>query len=409
MPDDLTLKQRKTFVYYLCLIGFFGIFSTTISKNPVLPLFVKSLGGNTSLLGFLSALSPLAGILFSFPIGFLADSWGKKRLLLISAFIFVTAPLLYLFIINPWFLIPVRFFHGLATAILGPVASAIICGIYPDKKAESLGLYSSATLVGRMIAPLLGGFIIGYFSSGLPLFNYRLVYLTAFILALPVFFLTLKYPDNTSSSQKLTSGFDLKSLILSLKNFQNNQTIFLTSLVQMATYFIYGVYETYLPLYLVSKNISAPKIGLVFSLQVLSIAVTQPFFGKLADRIDKRIQITFGILLLSLTAGMFTYFSSFISLVTIGLFFGLGMSFCTVATGALVADLAKKEELGTFMGALSSMMDIGQTFGPFLIGFVITTFSIRTGFLISSILAIIIALLFSTTLFSGKSKLNLEK
>ncbi len=112
---------QNKFIIYFCIIGCFAIFSTTISKNPVLPLYAASLGANDAYLGLIAAVSPLAGILFSFPVGLISDRLGRRKLLIASGCIFLTAPLLYLLIADPVYLIPVRFFHGLATAILGPV------------------------------------------------------------------------------------------------------------------------------------------------------------------------------------------------------------------------------------------------------------------------------------------------
>ena len=82
-------------ILMISLIGFLGIFSTTMSKSPVLPLFVKALSGSDTVVGLIAAVSPLAGILFSFPVGMLADTWGKKRLLVVAGFVFLLAPLLY--------------------------------------------------------------------------------------------------------------------------------------------------------------------------------------------------------------------------------------------------------------------------------------------------------------------------
>jgi len=46
----------------LFLLGFFAIFSTTISKNPVLPLFSQALGAGDAVIGLIAAVSPLAGV-----------------------------------------------------------------------------------------------------------------------------------------------------------------------------------------------------------------------------------------------------------------------------------------------------------------------------------------------------------
>ena len=196
-PETTGVQARpdRVLMYYLSLIGFFAIFSTTISKNPVLPLFVQALGSGDSVLGLIAAVSPLAGILFSFPVGVMSDHLGRRRLLIASGAVFLLAPLLYLFIADPLWLIPVRFFHGTATAILGPVVSAIIAERFPATKGQMLGSYSSATLIGRTLAPLAGGIIISFFAFTPGLIPYRMVYIAAAIAAVPVFFLILMYRE----------------------------------------------------------------------------------------------------------------------------------------------------------------------------------------------------------------------
>ncbi|MDL5503720.1 MAG: MFS transporter, partial [Candidatus Methanoperedens sp.] len=88
----------RQLMYYISLLGFFAIFSTTISKNPVLPLYMQSIGSSDAVIGLISAISPFAGILFSFPVGVLSDRLGRRRLLITAGAIFLIAPLLYIFI-----------------------------------------------------------------------------------------------------------------------------------------------------------------------------------------------------------------------------------------------------------------------------------------------------------------------
>ncbi len=367
------------------LIGFFGIFSTTMSKSPALPLFVKSLNGSETVIGLIAAISPLAGILFSFPVGLLADRMGKKRLLVVASFVFLLAPPLYLLVHNAFWLIPIRFFHGIATAILGPVASAVIVSAYPRSKGEKLGLYSSATLIGRTLAPLLGGAIIS-------LMDFRSVYGAAFLLCVPVLVLALvlKRDDGSAGVKKVT----VADFGRSLGEFVRNGRLLGTSLVEMATYFCYGVMETYLPIYLAGQGVPAYQIGLVFSLQVLSIALTKPLFGRLADRIDRRAQILFGVVLLALFIAVVPLFQGVIAVGALGVLFGLAMSVSTVATSAYVADVAREESLGASLGALSSIMDIGHSSGPFIAGVIITGSVIGAGFLTAAVVSALAALAF---------------
>ncbi len=393
-------KIRLDVISLLSTLGFFGIFSTTISKSPVLPLFVRSMGGSTDTIGLISAISPLAGILFSFPIGLLADRLGRKRLLVAAALVFVGAPALYVFVTNPYWLIPIRFFHGIGTAILGPVSSAIIIAEYRGSKGEKLGIYSSATLVGRSLAPLAGGAIISLFASMQQGWNFRLVYAAAFLLSLPVLFLAFLMPDKADSGVKRLSLLDFAS---SLGTFLTNRRLLGTAMVEMATYFAYGGFETYLPLYLQGKGLPSYQIGLVFSLQILAIALSKPLFGKLSDRIDRRMQVLAGIVILGASFAAIPLATGIAGATAIGTLFGLGLSFSTVATSTYVSDVAAQENLGASLGALSSIMDIGHSTGPLVIGIVIQAATMGAGFIAGSAVCAASAILFALLAFRDKA------
>ncbi len=378
-PRTSYAPDRRT-VYAIFLLGFFAIFSTTISKNPVLPLFSQALGAGDAVIGLIAAVSPLAGILFSFPVGVLSDQMGRRRLLIAAGAVFLVAPLLYLFIDNPVWLIPVRFFHGTATAILGPVISATIAGRFPDRKGEMLGQYSSATLIGRTLAPLAGGIIISFFAFSPGLVPYRIVYLAAAAAAVPVVALTLAYREE---GQSRLAVLPLSAFRTSFVTFFTNRRLRATALVDMATYFAFGAFETFLPLFLLSRGIDAYQTGIIFTVQVLVIAATKPFFGRIADRADKRVQIALGLLVLGISVATIPAASSFAGYLLASSVLGLGMSLSTVATTAYVADIAKREHLGASMGALSSIMDIGHSAGPLVTGVLIAAGGFGIGFFAS--------------------------
>jgi MFS family permease len=378
-------------MYYLFMLGFFSIFSTTISKNPVLPLFSQAIGADSTVIGLIAAFSPLAGILFSFPVGVISDHIGRKRLLVASGAVFLIAPVLYLFITAPLWLIPVRFFHGTATAILGPVISAVIAERFPVTKGEMLGQYSSATLIGRTLAPLAGGAIISYFAMYPGLLPYRIVYVVAALAAVPVFVMTLLYREERSLPLNTLPFAVFRE---SFVTFFSNRRLRGTAFVDMATYFAFGAVETFLPLYLFSLGIGAYQTGIIFAAQVLVIAGTKPFFGRIADRVDKRIQIVAGLAITGGAAAALPLAVSFAQFFLVSAIFGVGMSLSTVATSAYVADVAKKEQIGASMGALSSIMDIGQSGGPLLTGIIITTVGYVAGFFASCALALVVCAIF---------------
>ncbi len=389
---DLHVNDRKI-LFYLYLLGFFAIFSTTISKSPVLPLFAQALGSGDATLGMISAVSPFAGILFSFPVGVLSDRLGKKRLLILSGVVFVIAPLLYLFISDPLMLIPVRFFHGLGTAILGPVAAALLVDRFPGRKGEVLGQYSAATLTGRSLAPLTGGVIISYFAVLPGLISYQVVYFVAFLFAIPAFVITLLYSENNPHA---FAFIQFAEFTRSFKIFFNDRILRATAFVEMATYFSFGAFETFLPVFLFNRGYSALEIGIIFAVQIVLMAVTKPLFGRIADRVDKRVQIVVGLSMIGVSVAIIPYFSNFYVFLLISVTSGLGLSLSTVATGAYTGEIAAKKEIGASMGALSSTMDIGHSLGPLITGLIIGyTLSYQVGFMAGFVLTIVTVVFFT--------------
>jgi MFS family permease len=224
------------------------------------------------------------------------------------------------------------------------------------------------------------------------LFPYRSVYIAGFLASIPAFLFCFFIKD--SEGRNIGNNPARQDFHESVKYFLGEPRLVATALVDMATYFAFGAFETYLPIYLSDAGFSAGMIGFIFSMQIVAIAVTKPVFGRVADRIDKRVQIAAGLLVIGLSMLLLTFFTTTVFVISVSLLFGLGMSFSTVATSAYTGDIADKDKLGTSMGALSSVMDIGHSSGPLVTGFVITWLSIRAGFVASFVLCAIIAAVF---------------
>ncbi|UCE44053.1 MAG: MFS transporter, partial [Candidatus Bathyarchaeota archaeon] len=172
----------------LCIMGVFAILSSTMSKNPVLKPFASSLETPEGFwMGFIASASTIPGVLVSLPAASLSDILGRRKLLLASAAVFASAPFLYLLVTVWWQLALVRFYHGFATAIFVPVAEASIVDLFPAKRGERISLFSSATAVGRGMAPFIGGYIL--FATS---YTYHSLYLavgiagvTSFLTSIP--------------------------------------------------------------------------------------------------------------------------------------------------------------------------------------------------------------------------------
>jgi len=349
----------------LCAAGLSAIFSSTVAKSPVLPLFASYLGASPAAVGTVAAVSAFTGVLFSIPVGMLSDRVGRRAMLLCSAFVFATAPFLYLFVTKLWQLALVRFYHGLATAAFVPVAMALVADLFHEERGERMGWFSTATLVGRFVAPLAGGTLIGLLVHK-PSLGFKAVYLLCALAGALALILILNVREPEATAPRLRSWDETFS---GLRHILSNGAILATSGTEAGILFAYGTFETFLPLYALKCGLNPYEIGVCLSAQVISLALTKPLMGRLSDRYGRPRQIFAGTLLGAASIGCFALFGSFAALAVLSIFFGVSMSTLTSATSAYIADLSRTAR-GSAMGMLGSIMDIGHTSGPIAAGVV---------------------------------------
>jgi MFS family permease len=380
-------------------MGALAIFSSTMSKNPVLPLFAKFLGAEGALLGLIAAASTIPGILVSLPAGSLSDLYGRRRVVILSLLVFASAPFFYLLVAAPWQLMLVRFYHGFATAIFGPVANAIIAERYPNRKGERISLFSSATLVGRSAAPFVGGFI-------LLLSNYSSLYLAVGASAICSLLVGLLLFRGWSSveGEALTGGNSGISILDSLGSITTNSKILVTSFVEATQFFTFGAFEFFLVLYADSVGLGILGIGVMSGAQLVAVGITKPIFGSLSDRIGRKPMIIGGLLLGSLSLLVISSLTGFVPIVAMGIVYGLGFSAVTSSTTPYVTDLVGEESYGCAMGFISTIMDVGQTIGPIVTGIMVASFSYSPSFIFLGLVLLASCIIFITVAGLGRDR-----
>ncbi len=369
-----------------------------MSKSPILPLFAISLTTSEferQFIGYVIAASTVPGILVSMFAGRLSDVYGRKKLLLISTIIFATAPIFYFFAFNIWMLMIIRFYHGFSTAIFVPVATAAIAESYPEKKGKYISLFSSITLVGRFLAPLAGGailFITNYYYYG--------VYIGCAIsgtiaLSLTLFLYRNRHHDSENVTHTDKSSLTIKEFLKGFKEVLSNKGILITSVVQASQYFAYGIVEAYVILYADSLNFNPWIIGVIPAILTLMLVVFKPLMGSISDKVGRRLIIIVGLLLGGGISLLLPLTTEYFWLILILCCFGIGMAMVISSTAAYVSDLSKRENYGAAIGTLSTIMDIGQTIGPILGGYILIAFSFGGVFLMVGAVLLASAIIFS--------------
>jgi len=375
-------------------MGGLAIFSSTMAKSPVLPLFIRSLNVPIGTVGFIAAASTVVGIVVSLPAGILSDIIGRRRVILIAAIVFASAPFLYLLVTQPWHLVLVRIYHGFATAILGPVAMAAVADTFDSGRGEKMGWYSSATMVGRFLAPFVGGALI--FGN-----NFHWVYLMTGIIGTLSLITALKLPRPATAHVPIGELLkkergEIKRDVMAMLT---NRGILTTSVVEAVQYFAFGCLEVFLPIYLHERMGFKPlSIGLLFTVQIAVATLAKPWVGRLSDRYGRVPSIIIGLLLGAVSITMITWSNNYAVIAFLIGLFGLGLATVTASSAALVADLARESSYGGALGVLSSIMDIGHSTGPMVGGLLIATYNYKTTFGIMGGILAFTSLVFGLTM-----------
>jgi MFS family permease len=335
--------------------------------------------------------------LISFPAASLSDIFGRRKFLLLAGFVFASAPFLYLLIpVGGWWqLIMVRFYHGFATAIFVPVAEASVAELFPTKRGERISLFSSVTYVGRIIAPALGGYVLLVTVNSFHVYYLAVAVagVTALIMAL-VFLAERKQP--TATQQRKDAKEIVRRLYRGWRTVAKNNDVLIVSFVQASQFYAFGVVEFFLSGYLPDvAHIDPFLTGIIIASMVFMTVVMKPYMGRISDKTGRRVPITVGCVISALPLLVVPFVTDFWTLLILIVVYGFGFAAVTASTPALISELVPKEFIGTSMGFLDTLMDVGQTLGPIISGFIFAGLQYRGVFPSLTIVVLLSATIFA--------------
>lgn len=350
----------------ICITGFLATLSYFLSRYPVLPLYAESLGLSSFQTGLVVSASSLTGVFFKLQMGTLSDVFGRRKMLILSLCFFAFTPFLYLVFKDATSLFILRLMHGFATAIFAPVISAIISDIATEKnRGQLLSSFSSASMSGEMIGPMICGWILFIAGFYMPFFISGCVGIAALLFFL--IFVNKKDSEPPFQTEKKRFGF-----LNGLKKVFSNKAIILVSLVECGQFFTNGALECFLPIY--AKNhvhLLSWQIGLLMGISVFMTIFFKPFWGTLSDIFGRKLQISFGLVLGGISCMLIPTSHSFPIILLFIALYGFAIAIVTSSTSPFITDLVTKESYGSAHGTFGTITDIGHASGAILGGLLI--------------------------------------
>ncbi|MFC1728879.1 MFS transporter [candidate division KSB1 bacterium] len=358
-PD--TAPRKRLYLDKNLLIAFCITLTAIMSVSiiaPAIPKIIRELDISPQAVGLLITAFTLPGVVLTPVLGVMADRYGRKKILVPSLMLFGIAGGLCAFIPDFELLIAMRFVQGMGAAALGSLNVTIIGDLFSGReRTAAMGYNSSVLSVGTAVYPSIGGAVavIGW--------NYP--FLLAF-LGIPVGLLVmfnLRNPE-PKNSQRLSDY--LKNLAVSL---YNRRVIGLFISSGMTFVILYGVYITYLPIFLAERfGYSTLIIGMIMSSVSVTTVITSSQLGNIV-RILPEKRILMCAFLIHGTAILLIPFShSLPELIMIAALMGVAHGTNIPTTISLLSGLAPMEYRAAFMATNGMSLRFGQTAGPLIMG-----------------------------------------
>lgn len=361
---------------------FLSIFAASLGigmVSPLMPVYSQSLGATGIWLGAIFSGFSLARIIFMPLVGKLSDKRGRKVFITSGLLFYSLLSLGYILAQNLPQLIAVRFLHGVASAMVVPIAMAYIGEMSPPgKEGKYLGTFNIALFFGFGMGPLLGGVVTDKFSQSTSFLAMGGLSLISFLAVL--FFLPKL---NKYQTRPLTKPISFK-LLLKDKIFKG------LVIFRSVSSFGRGLVMTFLPIFAISHRINLTQIGVLISSTIILNSILQYPFGKMADRYDKIRLLLLGSGISSFILFLIPLGDTFLKLFLIALALGVGGGISIPAGTALAAIVGKKKSgLGSAMGIYNMAMSAGLIFGPLTGGIIQGSWGINLVFILGGLISLL--------------------
>ncbi len=379
----------------------FAIFTTLTGVGivvPLLPVYAHELGASGLYIGMIFGAFSLSRTFFLPYFGRLSDKKGRKPFIVSGLFAYAAVSLAYLFSTNVNSLIIIRFVQGAGSAMLMPVIQAYVGDITPHgREGFTMGMFHMSLFFGLSVGPVLGGIIRDRFDL-------NAAFISMGFLAFMGVLLSLFVLPPTGSEKVVCRGrtpADWKQLVY-------DRDIAGMFIFRLAFTACIGIIWGFLPVLSDAElSLSSSSIGILVMLGIFVSGILHVPMGYLADRINKRLMVMAGGIIVSYAMLSFQWSGSFGDMVLASVVFGIGGG---VSMPALMAIAVLKGDQTDAMGSVMALMNVGHSvgmlLGAMLAGLMMDLFQLRQAFPLGMAVMSISVGLFVVFTFHTKTQHN---
>jgi len=371
----MSISDVKSLVGVL-LLGFLGSLGRVVS--PVLPQYAEQLGASSMEIGLFFSAYSFTWTFLQLYTGYLSDKFGRKKFIALGLFIYGLFLILCGHSQNFLQLIIFRVLQGVGLGLFGPAALGLVAEA--KEKGMSFAFYRTATSLGSMAAPIIGG-VLGSISIKYPFFIGGCLTL----LAIPSVLLI--------HEKKITIYEEKFGFLSSLKSMIWTRRIVLICLAIFLVELTFASLDLIIPLSGSTVGFSPATIGFILSSYFITFTLFQIPIGAISEKIDRKLLIFLCISTGTLPFLVFYFSTNAIAWILASGALGVTVGTVFVQSSAYVAELAPEDKKSLYMAFFDSIIDYSFVIMPPIATYAYT-YTPRAPFLLCAFLLIIAAIIF---------------
>ena len=341
--------------------------------SPIMPNYASDLGASGIYIGLIYSSFSLSRAALQTPIGRLADTYSKKKIIVAGLVVYAVISVVYTYVTSPEMLIVVRFFHGVGSSMMMPVAMAYAMNLTPQgEEGKYMGYLNTALFSGFGAGPFIGGYIYENYSTNM-VFNTMTV-LVLISLALTI----ILVPDEESL------GMKPRKAPVPIREILANRTLSSILIYRAVNALGRGTIMSFLPLYVVQiLGLSSTYIGVILSTGIFLNAFLQTPMGMLADRVNRKALLIGGGLISAVGYFYMVQTGTIAEIFVARMVVSMGSALAMPAVTAIIAREGRELGSGSTVGVFNTAMSIGQIIGPVFSGFLLDAYGMGSVFYFS--------------------------
>src|SRR6266404_5935286 len=389
---------------------------TTIA-NIALPYIQGSVSASADQINWVLTSYIVAAAIMTPPSGFLANRFGRKRVLMVAVVGFVIASVLCGIAQSLLQIVAFRLLQGFFGAALVPLSQSVLLDIYTvEERGSAMALFGVSVMVGPVLGPVIGGWLtdhyswrwvfyinvplgalafagISYFITETTISAAKLDWLgfgslSIAIAALQVFLDRGAQLDWFSSFEILIEAVVCASAFyvflvhtLTARNSFVNPRLFLDRNFAVAVLFIFIVGITYLaslalmtPYLQTLMGYPVVTAGLVMGPRGLGTVVCMFLVGRIMGRVDTRALLMIGLLLTAWAMYDMTGWTPNVSqwtIATTGFIQGAGLGFLFVPLTTITFATLAPEQRADGTGLYNLSRNVGSSVGISVVSYLL--------------------------------------